>query len=76
MELDSRDVRWKSGFYFGDSDLPEDLMREAIGSSLFFIKQHILGLVKLSIGKSLGEALKSIGEEIGEGVIFPVEGSA
>jgi hypothetical protein len=71
IDLDSGEVRWKSGLYFGDSELTEDLMYEAVGSSLHFIRQHVPGLVKLSVGRPLGEALRAVGEDHGEGVVLP-----
>ena len=70
IDLDSGDVRWKLGVYFGDGELSADLIRGVLDSSLYFIYQHIFGLVKIHNGKSLEEALASIGEDHGVGA-FP-----
>jgi hypothetical protein len=60
---DDGQVRWRLGFYFGDSVPSTEMMFEAVQWSVHFIKEHILGLVKLSLGRSLDEALRSIGED-------------
>ncbi|HEV3438993.1 MAG TPA: hypothetical protein VG122_16625 [Gemmata sp.] len=69
IDLDTGDVRWKSGLYFGDGDLTNELMFEVINSSFALIRQHVIGLVKLSNGEPLAAALAVVGEDPGEGVI-------
>jgi hypothetical protein len=61
MNLETGDCRWKSGIYFGANSLTESLITEVINSSLVFLELYYHGLVKISIGKSLDEALKSLG---------------
>jgi hypothetical protein len=69
IDLDSGDVRWKLGVYFGDGELTPILIREVLESSFHFIDQYVFGLVKLHNGKSLADALASIGEDHGVGTI-------
>lgn len=68
IDLETGDVRWKSGLYFGDADLAEPIVREVIGSSLFFIGQHVVGIAKLQTGGTLDEAMASIGQDHGQGL--------
>src|SRR4051794_15808877 len=44
IDLDTGDVRWKSGLYFGDGDLTDELIVEVLNSSFALIRQHVLGL--------------------------------
>jgi len=69
INLDNGEVRWKSGLFFGNDKLTDELIYEAIGSSMHFIRQHAPGLIKLSLGRSLGEALRALGKDLGEGII-------
>ena len=69
IDLDTGDVRWKSGLYFGAGDLTDELMVEVLDSSFALIRQHVLGLVKLSNGESVTAALSVVGEDPGEGVV-------
>jgi hypothetical protein len=68
IDLDDGEVRWKSGLYFGDCDLSDQLMRHVIESSLFFIYQHIVGIAKLQTGGTMAEALATIGQDHGRGM--------
>jgi hypothetical protein len=68
MDLNTGDVRWKSGIYFGGCDLSDKLIRHVIESSLFFIYQHVVGIAKLQTGGTMEEALASIGQDHGHGV--------
>jgi hypothetical protein len=70
IDLDTGDVRWKSGLYFGDDDLTEVLMFEVLNSSFALIRPHVLGLVKLFNGESLTAALAAVGQDLGEGVVL------
>jgi hypothetical protein len=76
IDLDTGDVRWKMGIYFGDGDLTPILVREVIDASLYFIYQHVFGLVKLHNGKPLTEALAAVGEDHGEGAAPRKRGEA
>jgi hypothetical protein len=69
IDLDTGDVRWKSGLYFGDGDLTDELMVEVLNSSFALIRQHVLGLVKLSNGESIVAAMSVLGEDPGDGVV-------
>ncbi|MBN9520971.1 hypothetical protein J0H58_21025 [bacterium] len=69
IDLDDGDVRWKSGVYFGDGELTDELMFEVINSSFALIRLHVMGLVKLSNGAPLPDALEAVGDDPGEGVI-------
>lgn len=66
IDLDTGDVRWKSGLYFGDGDLTDDLVIEVLNSSFALMRQHVLGLVKLSNGESVAAALSVVGQDPGE----------
>lgn len=74
IDLDTGDVRWKSGFYFGEGELRASMVREVIGSSLFFIGQHIFGIAKLQTGGTMAEALATIGQDQGVGVADGMKG--
>ena len=67
IDLDSGDVRWKSGFFFGDGDLTDELMIETLNSSFAFVRDHTLGLVKLANGDPLASAMAVVGHDAGEG---------
>jgi hypothetical protein len=69
IDLDIGDVRWKSGLFFGDGDLTDELMIEVLNSSFAFIRDHVMGLVKLSNGESWSDALSVVGEDPGEGIV-------
>jgi hypothetical protein len=67
IDLDTGDVRWKSGLYFGNGELTDELMIEVLNSSFALIRQHVMGLVKLSNGEAVAAALGVIGQDPGEG---------
>jgi len=69
IDLDTGDVRWKSGLYFGAGDLTDELMVEVLNSSFALVRQHVMGLVKVSSGGSVAAALRVVGEDPGEGSI-------
>lgn len=69
IDLDTGDVRWKSGLYFGDGELTDGLMIEVLDSSFALVRQHVLGLVKLSNGEPAAAALAVVGQDPGEGVV-------
>lgn len=68
IDLDTGDVRWKSGVFFGAAGLSEPLIRGVIESSLFFVYQHVFGIAKLQVGGTLDEALATIGQHHGRGM--------
>jgi hypothetical protein len=73
IDLDNGDVRWKSGLYFGDEELTDELMFQVMDSSFALIRLHVMGLVKLSNGKSLASALAAVGQDPGEGIVLSQE---
>lgn len=73
IDLDSGDVRWKSGCYFGEEELTDELMFEAMNSSFALIRMHVLGLVKVATGESLQAAMAVLGDDPGEGEIVSDE---
>ncbi len=73
IDLDDGDVRWKSGLYFGDGELTDELMFEVVNSSFALIRLHVLGLVKLSNGEPLAAALAVVGQDPGEGMVSAEE---
>jgi hypothetical protein len=69
IDLDTGDVRWKSGLYFGDGALTDELMVEVLNSSFALVRQHVLGLVKLSNGEPVAAAMDVLGQDPGEGTV-------
>jgi len=67
IDMDRGEVRWKSGVYFGGTDLNEALMRHVIESSLHFIKRYIFGLAHIQTGGTVESALQTVGEDKGKG---------
>lgn len=68
IDLETGDVRWKMGLYFGGSGLDEALIRHVIEASLFFVYQHAVGIAKLQTGGTVAEALATIGQDHGRGM--------
>ena len=68
IDLDTGDVRWKSGVYFGGCDLSASLVRHVVESSLFFVSQHAVGIAKLQTGGTVAEAMASLGQDHGRGM--------
>lgn len=69
IDLESGDLRWKSGFFFGDGDLTDNLMIQVLDSSFAFIREYVMGLVKLANGATIAEAIAAVGEDPGESTI-------
>ena len=67
IDLDTGDVRWKAGVFFGGVGLGEPLIRHVVESSLHFIYQHAVGIAKLQIGGTVAEALATVGQDHGRG---------
>ena len=67
IDLDTGDVRWKAGVFFGGVGLGEPLIRHVIETSLYFIDQHAIGIAKLQIGGTVAEALATVGHDHGRG---------
>ena len=68
IDLDTGDVRWKAGLYFGGVGLTEPLIRHVVESSLFFVCQHAVGIAKLQTGGTVAEALATVGQDHGHGM--------
>lgn len=67
MDLDSGEVRWKSGFFFGDVPPTVVLMDKLLASSKALIYRYVFGIVAIVAGRSLSEALAQIGTDHGSG---------
>jgi hypothetical protein len=68
INLDTGDVRFKNGVYFRGGELTENMIRNVIDSSLFFVYHDIMGFVKLQTGSTLAEAMAARGKDHGVGV--------
>lgn len=66
MDVDSGEVRWKSGFFFGDAP-SASLMHKLLASSQALIYRYVFGIVALVAGKSVPEAMLQIGTDHGVG---------
>lgn len=67
IDLDTGDVRWKSGVFFGGVGLTEPLIRHVLETSLYFIDRHAVGIAKLQTGGTVPEALATVGQDHGRG---------
>jgi hypothetical protein len=68
IDLDSGDVRFKNGVYFRGGELTENMIRNVIDSSLFFVYHDIMGFVKLQTGATIEEAMAARGKDLGVGI--------
>jgi hypothetical protein len=67
MKLDEGTVRWRSGFYFRGDDLSLSLMQQVMSSCFYFVGETFRGILILSQGGTMDEAIDSIGESLGLG---------
>lgn len=67
MYLDNGIVRWRSGIYFGGSDLSESMIKNVINSCLYFVGETLSGILILQRGGTMEEAIDSIGPALGLG---------
>jgi len=67
IDLDSGDVRFKNGVYFRGGELTENMIRNVIDASLFFVYNDIMGFVKLQTGGALSDAMNARGKDHGVG---------
>lgn len=74
IDLDTGDVRFKNGAYFRGGEPTENLIRNVIDSSLFFVGHDIMGLVKLQTGGTLEEAMAARGQDHGVGITLGMRG--
>jgi hypothetical protein len=63
LDYETGDLRFKSALFFGGTPLTQPLIRHLIDSSLMFVDQHILSVVKVMMGSSIIEALDPHDEE-------------
>ena len=68
IDLDTGDVRFKNGVYFRGGELTENMIRNVIDSSLFFVYHDIMGIVKLQTGGTLEDAMAARGKHHGVGI--------
>ncbi len=68
IDLDTGDVRFKNGVYFRGGQLTENMIRNVIDSSLFFVYHDIMGFVKLQTGCTIEEAMAARGKDHGVGI--------
>jgi hypothetical protein len=68
IDLDTGDVRFKNGVYFRGGELTENIIRNVVDSSLFFVYHDIMGFVKLQTGGTIEEAMAARGKDHGVGI--------
>jgi hypothetical protein len=68
IDLDTGDVRFKNGVYFRGGELSENMIRNVIDSSLFFVYHDIMCIVKLQTGSTMVEAMAARGKDHGVGI--------
>jgi hypothetical protein len=68
LNLDTGDLRFKNGVYFRNGDLTDNMIRNVIDASLFFVYHDIMGFVKLQTGGTLADAMAARGKDHGTGM--------
>jgi hypothetical protein len=67
VHMESGDLRWKFGAYFGRSGPSEELIRSVVEPSAVFLDMYVLSIMAAWNGASLQDAMARMGEDPGIG---------